>query len=87
MLEIAARDLAMTHLEAAMLFDAAGVRLTAEQVAGLVERTQGWPAALYLAALAIADEPDADVAIARFGGADRIVADYLGDELLAELDR
>jgi LuxR family maltose regulon positive regulatory protein len=85
-LEITARDLAMTHLEAAMLFDAAGVRLTAEQIAALVERTQGWPAALYLAALAIAEEPDADLTIARFGGADRLVADYLSEELLAELD-
>jgi LuxR family maltose regulon positive regulatory protein len=85
-LEIVACDLAMTHLEAAMLFDAAGVTLTAEQVAGLVERTQGWPAALYLAALAIAEQPDADVAIARFSGADRMVADYLNEELLAGLD-
>jgi LuxR family maltose regulon positive regulatory protein len=85
-LEITTRDLAMTHLEAAMLFAAAGVTLTAEQVAGLIERTQGWPAALYLAALAIAEEPDADVAIARFGGADRMVTDYLSDELLSELD-
>jgi LuxR family transcriptional regulator, maltose regulon positive regulatory protein len=84
-LEIGVRELAMTHLEAAMLFDAAGVALTAQQVEGLVERTQGWPAALYLAALAISEEPDADAAIAHFGGADRIVADYLGDELLAEL--
>jgi LuxR family maltose regulon positive regulatory protein len=84
-LEIAARDLAMTHLEAAMLFDAAGVRLSAEQVAALVERTQGWPAALYLAALAIGEQPDVDAAIARFGGEDRIVADYLSDELLSGL--
>ncbi|MFL5579027.1 MAG: LuxR C-terminal-related transcriptional regulator [Gemmatimonadaceae bacterium] len=86
-LEISARDLAMTHLEAAMLFAAAGVRLTAEQVDRLVERTQGWPAALYLAAVAIAEQPDADVAIAGFGGADRIVADYLRDEVLAALGR
>jgi LuxR family transcriptional regulator, maltose regulon positive regulatory protein len=85
-LEITADDLAMTHLEAAMLFDAAGVALTAEQVDRLVERTQGWPVALYLAALAIAAEPDADVAIARFSGADRLIADYLSDELLSPLD-
>jgi LuxR family transcriptional regulator, maltose regulon positive regulatory protein len=81
-LDVGARDLAMTRLEAALLLDGAGQRLEAPQVDLLVERTQGWPAALYLAALALAEEPDAP---GDFTGADRLVADYLREEVLAEL--
>jgi LuxR family maltose regulon positive regulatory protein len=41
-------DLAMTGLEATMLLDAAGVALDADDL----ERAEGWPAALWLSALA-----------------------------------
>jgi LuxR family maltose regulon positive regulatory protein len=85
LVDIATRELAMSRLEAAMLFDAAGVRLDGEQVDVLVERTEGWPVALYLAALSLSEQADADAAISAFTGADRLVADYLDCELLAEL--
>jgi LuxR family maltose regulon positive regulatory protein len=75
----------MTHLEAAALLDRTGLHLEADLVDRLVERTEGWPAALYLAALAIADQPSVEDAVARFSGADRLVADYLSTEFLAEL--
>ena len=48
----------------------------------LFERTEGWPAALYLAGLALADQPDISAAVASFAGDDRIVVDYLRDEFL-----
>jgi LuxR family maltose regulon positive regulatory protein len=82
-MEITAADLAMTRLEAAMLLDAAGVRLAAAQVDRLAERTGGWAAALYLAALSVAAQPELDLAVARFDGADRLVAEYLRTEVLA----
>jgi LuxR family maltose regulon positive regulatory protein len=85
MLEITRRDLAMGRLEAAMLLDGAGLRLDAEQVDLLLARTEGWPAALYLAALSVADASDAGAAIAAFDGADRFVAEYVHGELLAQL--
>ena len=50
-----------------------------------MHRTEGWPAGLYLAALSLREQPDRDHAVARFAGDDRLVADYLRDELLAGL--
>ena len=49
-----------------------------------MRRTEGWPAGLYLAALSLRDQPDRGRALAHFAGDDRLVADYLRDELLAE---
>jgi LuxR family transcriptional regulator, maltose regulon positive regulatory protein len=83
--ELSPRDFVMTRGEAAALLELAGVRLDATDVDTLVRRTEGWPAGLYLAALALRDEPDPPAAVARFGGDDRIVADYLTDALLADL--
>jgi LuxR family maltose regulon positive regulatory protein len=82
MLEITPDDLVATRLEAAMLLAGAGLELDGRHVDQLLARTQGWPAALYLAALSVAGQADADGAIAAFSGADRLVAEYLGDELL-----
>jgi LuxR family maltose regulon positive regulatory protein len=84
-LELTARDLAMDGAGAAALFRACGLRLQRESIELLLERTQGWPAALYLAALSLqgVDEPDA--AARTFAGDDRLVADYLRDELLSSL--
>ena len=51
-------------------------------VAGLVERTEGWPADLYLAALAMQAAPaNRDVGFT-FSGDDRFMADYVRSELL-----
>jgi LuxR family transcriptional regulator, maltose regulon positive regulatory protein len=84
-LEITARDLVMTHAEAAALLERAGVRLGAAGVDALVQRTEGWPAGLYLAALSLREEDDCDEAVARFGGADRVVREYLADSVLCDL--
>ena len=51
--EIGADDLAMSDREAAALLGGAGVDAGAHDVDGLVRRTEGWPAGLYLAALAM----------------------------------
>jgi len=84
-LELGAQDLAMTHNEAAVLLDAAGVAVGGNAVSTLMARTEGWPSGLRLATVALSAQGDVDAAIADFGGDDRVVADYLREEILAEL--
>src|SRR4051794_33441378 len=85
LLELGPADLAMTHLEAARMLAAAELTLDEDQVARLLARTEGWPAALSLAATSLEGVVDVDRAIAGFSGADRILADYLQCDLLARL--
>jgi LuxR family maltose regulon positive regulatory protein len=80
-------DLAMTPSEAAALLSMAGAELGAEEVETIVRRTEGWPAGLYLAALSLRDDTDPGRAVAWFGGHDRLVADYVRDEMLAGVSR
>jgi LuxR family maltose regulon positive regulatory protein len=68
---------------AAFLTEALGLELSAEDVARLQARTEGWPAALYLAALSLRGRPDASMLIERFAGDDRYLVDYLTAEVLA----
>ena len=84
-LEVGPDDLRMDEAEARQLLSAGGLDLADDQVAGLTEQTEGWPAGLYLAALSIrARGPKANAA-APFSGSDRFVSDYLRSELLAHL--
>ena len=84
-LEVRWTDLAMNPIEAAALLERAGLDLAPTAVEALVRRTEGWAAGLYLAALALREQKDVTRAVARFGGDDRLVADYIRDELLCEL--
>ncbi len=84
-LELTGRDFVMTRSEAVALLEHAGVELDIADVDALLRRTEGWPAALYLAALSLREQPDTSTAIARFGGDDRVVSDYLADSVLADL--
>jgi LuxR family maltose regulon positive regulatory protein len=82
LLELGIDDLAMGADEAPELLAAAGVDLPGTDVESLVERTEGWPTGLYLAALAIrAGSQRRDVGFT-FSGDDRFMADYLRAELL-----
>jgi LuxR family transcriptional regulator, maltose regulon positive regulatory protein len=85
--EVRARELAFTAAEAReLLDDRAGLDLDEEQIEILVKRTEGWPAALYLAALWLRSVEDRDRAVHEFGGEQRHVAEYLSHEVLASLD-
>jgi LuxR family maltose regulon positive regulatory protein len=84
--EIGPRDLAMGTSQAAALFEMAGLHLAPVDVAALVRETEGWPAGLYLASVALRGQSDLPAAVARFGGDDAIVSEYLRDEVLSELD-
>ena len=57
LLEIGPRELAFDSTEAAQLLAAAGIELAPDEVDELRHRTEGWPAGLYLSALAMRDSP------------------------------
>jgi LuxR family maltose regulon positive regulatory protein len=59
------------------------VSLPEEPVRRLVERTEGWPAAMYLAALSLRDRADPDAFVEQFAGTTRHVADFLTEDVLA----
>jgi len=83
--EIRAADLRFTPNEAtAYLNDVTELDLDPEQVAALEQRTEGWVAALQLAALSIRGREDVGGFIARFAGNDRYIVDYLVEEVLAQ---
>lgn len=83
LVEIGPEQLALEPEEGAALVRLAGLDLDDESAASLVERTEGWAAGLYLAALALRDHPEPTRAASGFSGDDRVVADYLRHELLA----
>lgn len=82
--ELRPQNLAMDDQEAGCLLAAAEVNLSHPAVAALNRRVEGWPAALYLAALAIAADPGLDPESRQIGG-DRFVLDYLRSEVLSHL--
>jgi LuxR family maltose regulon positive regulatory protein len=82
--EIRMPGLRFTVAEAAALIEAAaGRRPGHRDLADLVQRAEGWPAGLYLAALSLRAEPDPAGFIRRFTGSNRFIADYLTEEVLA----
>jgi LuxR family maltose regulon positive regulatory protein len=83
--ELRAADLVLTRPEVAAVAAAAGLALDRRGCDLLAERTEGWPAGVYLAALALRDQPAPEQAVAAFGGDDRLVTEYVRDELLAEM--
>ncbi len=85
--ELGREDLVMTKSECKELLVALDLDLSAKQLDTLVRRTEGWPAALYLAGLALSEAPDLGRAISRFAGDDRFVVDYIRDEFLVPVSR
>jgi LuxR family maltose regulon positive regulatory protein len=81
--EIRAADLRFTPDEAAAyLKDTMGLDLAAPVVAALEGRTEGWIAALQLAALSLQGREGVAGFVAGFAGDDRYVVDYLVEEVL-----
>src|SRR4051795_4362606 len=84
-LELGPRDLAMTSREDAAVLRGAGVALSDTAERTLLDRVDGWPAAVRLAALALSAADDPEAAALAFGGDDPYIADYVRDEVLADL--
>jgi LuxR family maltose regulon positive regulatory protein len=81
--ELGPGELAMRPVEAGSLLRAARVELPDGEVAELTRRTEGWPVALYLAALSVKAQPAATWV--GLNGRERFLVDYLQSELLAHL--
>ena len=87
LLEIGPGDLSLTHVEASSLLRDAGLALDEDEVAELHQRTEGWPAGLYLAALYLREGGSFASAAVSFGGADRLVSEYMESEFLSRISR
>ncbi len=84
LVEIRAADLRFTPEEASTyLNEVMGLDLRPEAVDALETRTEGWIAALQLAALSMQGRDDVAGFIAGFTGNDRYIVDYLVEEVLA----
>jgi LuxR family maltose regulon positive regulatory protein len=83
-------ELRATHLRfipseaAAFLNQMMGLTLSAEDIAALERRTEGWIAGLQLAALSLQGHEDAISLIASFTGSHHFVLDYLMEEVLGQ---
>jgi LuxR family maltose regulon positive regulatory protein len=83
MVEIRMPELRFGPLQAAALVHAvSGAGLSAADLADLVERTEGWPAGLYLAALSLRGHPAPGAFVRQFTGNNRFVVDFLAEEVL-----
>ena len=89
--EIRAAELSFTQEETATVLAVSGVTISDDALRELVRRTEGWPAAISLAALSLVDRPpgrhEADEFVRRLSGSDRFIADYLSEEVLARQER
>jgi LuxR family transcriptional regulator, maltose regulon positive regulatory protein len=81
--ELRTADLRFTPAEtAAFLNQVMQLRLSAEDVAALEERTEGWIAGLQMAALSLQGREDVRGFIADFTASQRFIFDYLVEEVL-----
>jgi LuxR family maltose regulon positive regulatory protein len=81
--EVRAADLRFTPSEAAeFLNQVMGLQLSAEDIAALEARTEGWIAGLQLAALSMRGHQDVAGFIRAFAGDNRYIVDYLVEEAL-----
>ena len=87
LLDISVRELELGADEAAGLMSIRlGYRLPAASMQQLMDKTEGWAAALELVAAALRTQTDPNALIACFAGTDRSVVDYLGEMVLTGLD-
>lgn len=82
LLEFGPGDLAFGSSETADLLRKLGVDLPASEVRKIVAHTEGWPAGVYLAGLAMAGQPEPTEAAGELTGGSRYIVDYFLDEVL-----
>jgi LuxR family transcriptional regulator, maltose regulon positive regulatory protein len=84
--EIRTEQLAFSEEEAdCLLNEKMGLDIGPDDLSVLLDRTEGWPAGIYLASLSLRMREDKHAFIASFGGSNRYVVDLLGEEVLAGL--
>ena len=83
-LEIETDDLRFSSQEtAAFLRHRRGLSLRDDHIMRLQQRTEGWPAALWLVSLALRDRADPQLLIDTFDGSNASIADYLLEDVLS----
>jgi LuxR family maltose regulon positive regulatory protein len=82
LVEIGIAHLALDAEETRGVAASGGLELTEESAEGLRERTEGWAAAVMLAALSLGGREDAGERAARLSGDQQQIADYLLEEVL-----
>jgi len=81
--EVRAGELRFTAGQVAALVRAvAGVDLPGPDLAVLAERTEGWPAGVYLAALSLRGHSSPTAFVREFTGGHRFIVDFLAEEVL-----
>jgi LuxR family maltose regulon positive regulatory protein len=84
--EVRTQELAFTEEEAACLLnERMHLDIGADDLSLLWNRTEGWPAALYLAALSLQTREDRHAFIESFRGSNLYIVGLLGEEVLAGL--
>ena len=84
LVEIRGEALRFTLEEASAFLDQTmGLRLSAEDVAALEARTEGWIAGLQLAALSLQGRKDVEAFLRAFAGTNRYILDFLVEEVLS----
>ncbi len=87
LLELGAEQLQFDAAEAAQFYRSRlGRDLPALDLQTLLTKTEGWPAALELAALVLAGSSEPKAFIQHFAGTDTSVVDYLCDMVLSQMD-
>jgi LuxR family transcriptional regulator, maltose regulon positive regulatory protein len=81
--ELRGAQLAFSEEELEALLDELGVDLGADRRRQLLERTDGWAAGIRLVVVALLASSEPERVLDEFTGDDRVVADYLTDEVLA----
>jgi LuxR family maltose regulon positive regulatory protein len=82
-IEIRQADLAFNESHSSELLERiAGESFSPDSVNVLVDRTEGWVAGLQLAGMTLRSHPDSDGFVVHFGGTDRLISDYLSEEVL-----
>jgi len=81
--ELRAAELRFSSLEVTQFLESMALQIPAEVAAILEARTEGWPAALQLAALALQGHTDPAGFVAAFSGSHRYIVGYLTEELLS----
>ncbi|WP_075164548.1 LuxR C-terminal-related transcriptional regulator [Ktedonobacter racemifer] len=86
LIEIRSSDLCFSHEEAAhFLRDGMALPLSANDIAILLERTEGWIAGLHLAALSLRKQQDLSAFVKDFGGSHRYLLDYVQQDIITHL--
>jgi LuxR family transcriptional regulator, maltose regulon positive regulatory protein len=84
--EIRTEQLAFSEEEAeCLLNEKMGLDIGSDDLSVLLERTEGWPAGIYLASLSLQNKEDKHAFIESFRGSNRYIVGLLGEEVLSGL--